>query len=177
MAGASTKTTVKVGIEVTKNIPHPPFSVVLIGLNALFLLGSPLLLFLSNAELDAAFGVAFFVLPIALCYSFITHKSWSRWLAPIQPLAIILWLNSAVLAIPFALTCVYLFLGTVPKAYYRAISSDRPSDEDIALLAKWPKNTLSTMDWFSEIVQWIFVLAAFFLFASLFIPGLLLDYR
>ena len=68
---------------------------------------------------------------------------------------------------------LYVFFARIPRIYYRVLVSPESSSEDLAAIGTWPRNTLSVMDWFSEIINWLFILAAIFLFAALFIPGIL----
>ncbi len=172
--GTQTKTTFKVTPESVRNLPHPLFTVGIIGLNSLFVFASPLLLMLGDEERwNGLFGLGFFLLPIGICYCFVTHKRISRWLVVLQLVAVAVWAEHLLYPLSFLALCLYLFFARLPRIYYRLLASNEPSTEELAELSRLPTHTMSVLDWFSVIVHWVFILAALFLFASLFIPGIL----
>ena len=176
--GTQTKTTFKVTPESVRNLPHPLFTVGIIGLNAIFVFGSPLLLMLGDTERwNGLFGLGFFLLPIGICYTFVTHKRISRWLVVAQLMAVAAWADHLFYPLTLLALCLYLFSARLPRVYYRILASTDPSTEDLLEVSRLPTHTLSVMDWFSVIVNWVFILAALFLFASLFIPGILFSYQ
>ena len=172
--GVQTKTTFKVTPESVRNLPHPLFSVAIIGLNAIFVFASPLLLLLGDTNhWNGLFALGFFLLPIGICYCFVTHKRFSRVLVVIQMLTVLSWTDHILYPLSFLFLSIYLYTARLPRVYYRLLSSKEPSQEDLAEASKLPAYTMSVMDWFSVIVNWLFILGALFLFASLFIPGIL----
>ena len=176
--GVQTKTTFKVTPETIRHIPNPMFTVLLIGLNALFVLGSPLLFILGDTNhWNGLFAGAFFILPIGICYTLATHKRVSRWLIVLQAVLVAIWQPQPIYLLAVGLVPLYIFIARIPRLYYRVLSQSNIAAEDISSLNTWPKGTLTAMDWFSEIINWLFILGAIFLFVSLFIPGWLIDYQ